>query len=104
MNYKIQLISLMVSFIFGIFFYFASLLNYKIIKNYNRFFRYITTFIYMLNVAIIYICLLFKLNNGNVHLYFLIMVFCGFLFGMKLKKTLTKNVKLYEFIDKRKQK
>ena len=104
MDYKVQLISLLVSYVFGIVFYFTSLLNYKIIKNYNKIFKYVTTFLYMLNIAIIYICLLFKVNNGNIHPYFIIMVLLGFLLGVKIKKALTKNVKLYDFIVKRKQK
>lgn len=104
MDYKVQLISLLVSFIFGITFYFTSLLNYKIIKKYNKIFKYVTTLLYMLNIAIVYICLLFKVNNGNVHPYFIIMVLLGFLLGIKIKKMLIKNVKLYDFIVKRKQK
>ena len=104
MDYKIQLISLLVSFLFGVAFYFTSLLNYKIIKKYNNIFKYLITFVYMLNIAIIYICLLFKINNGNVHLYFILMVLCGFIFGLKIKKALIKNVKLYEFVVKKRQK
>lgn len=104
MNYKLQLLSLLVSFIFGIAFYFTSLLNYKIIKKYNNIYKYIITFVYMLNIAIIYICLLFKINNGTVHLYFILMVLGGFLFGLKLKKELIKNVKFYEYVVKRRQK
>ena len=104
MDYKIQLLSLLISFIFGIAFYFTTLLNYKIIKKYNNVYKYIITFVYMLNVAIIYICILFKINNGNVHPYFILLVLLGFVFGLKIKKTLTKNVKLYESVVKRKQK
>ena len=104
MNHKIQLLSLLVSFIYGIFFFFTSLLNYKIIKKYKKTFKYIITFLYMLNIAIIYICLMFKVNNGNVHPYFILLVLCGFILGFKIKKVLIKNVKFYEYIVKRKKK
>ncbi len=104
MDYKIQLLSLLTSFIYGIFFYYTSLINYKIIERYNKIFQYLITFIYMLNIALIYICLLFKVNNGNIHLYFILMVLCGFVVGYKLKKVLIKNVKFYECIVKKKQK
>ena len=103
MDYKVQLISLLISFIFGIAFYFTSLLNYKIIKKYNAIFKYIITFLYMLNISIIYISLLFKINNGNVHPYFILLVLCGFLFGLKIKKALIKNVKFYESIVRKKK-
>jgi len=103
MNHKVQLLSLLLSFIYGIFFFFTSLLNYKIIRKYNKVFKYIITFVYMLNIAIIYICLLFKINNGNVHPYFILLVLCGFLFGQKIKNVLIKNVKFYESIVRKKK-
>jgi len=104
MNYKIQLLSLLLSFIYGFLFYFTSLLNYKIIKKFNVFFKYLLTFIYMFIIALIYVFLFFKINNGVVHDYFLLMVLCGFLFSYYLKKMLIKNVKFYEIIVKRKYK
>jgi len=103
MNHKVQLLSLLLSFIYGIFFFFTSLLNYKIIRKYNKVFKYIITFVYMLNIAIIYICLLFKINNGNVHPYFILLVLCGFLFYQKIKNVLIKNVKFYESIVRKKK-
>lgn len=102
MNYKIQLLSFLFSFLYGVFFYFTSLLNYKFIKKLNKIFQYAITFAYMLNIAIIYICLSFKINNGNIHHYFIFMVLIGFAAGHKFKKVLKKNVKFYESVVRRK--
>lgn len=104
MDYKLQLISLLVSFLYGIFFYLTSVLNFKIIKNCHKIFMYIITFIYMSDVSILYVSIMYKVNNGYIHIYFLIMLLIGFIIGYKLLKVIKKNVKFYEFIAKHKQK
>ena len=104
MDYKIQLLSLFFSFFFGIIFYFTSIMNYFFIKKYKIVIKYIITFIYMIDITLLYILMLYKINNGFVHIYFLFLVLFGFLFGVKLKNMLIKNVKLRKYIDKLKQK
>lgn len=104
MDYKLQLLSLLVSFIYGIFFYFTSVLNFRIIKKCHKIFKYIITFIYMLDISILYVSIMYKVNNGYIHGYFLIMLLCGFIIGYRLLKVLKKNVKFYESIAKQKQK
>lgn len=104
MDYKIQLLSFLVSFIYGIFFYFTSILNYKLIRRFKVWIKYIITFVYMINIAFLYLLLLFKVNNGNVHIYFLIMTFLGFITANKIISLVKKNVKLSEFIAKTRHK
>lgn len=104
MDYKIQLISLFISYLFGLLFYFLSMVNYIIIKKLNKGFQYILTFIYMVIISLCYTYILFKINNGNVHPYFLILVLVGFVCGKQIKKVLIKNVKFYGNIVKHKHK
>lgn len=94
MNYKLQLISFIFSFLFGIFFYFTSLLNYKLIKKQSSFFKYVITTIYIFNISFIYILLMYKINYGIIHLYFLFLLFFGFLFGWIYSKKLRKICKV----------
>ena len=58
------------------------------------------TLIFALDVSLIYICMLYKLNGGHLHVYFVITVFMGFYFGFKIKKALSNCVKKIKFIDK----
>lgn len=81
MNYKLQLLSFLVSFLFGIFFYFTSLLNHKIIKKHSIVLQYMITFIYILDISLLYILLMYKVNYGIIHVYFIGMLFLGFVFG-----------------------
>lgn len=94
MNYKLQLISFLVSFLFGIFFYFTSLLNHKIIKKHSVVLQYIITFVYILDVSLLYILLMYKVNFGVIHIYFIGMLFLGFAFGCVYCKKLRKFCKV----------
>lgn len=81
MNYKLQLLSFLVSFLFGIFFYFSSLLNHKLIKKHSMVFRYIITFVYILDISLLYVLLMYKVNYGVIHVYFIGVLFIGFYTG-----------------------
>lgn len=94
MNYKLQLISFLVSFLFGIFFYFTSLFNHKIIKKHSIVLQYLITFVYILDISLLYILLMYKVNYGVIHIYFIGMLFLGFAFGFVYCKKLRKFCKV----------
>lgn len=90
MDYKVQIISFIFSFIFGGFFYLTSVYNYRVINKYSVFFKYLITMVYTLDVALIYILFMYKINYGVIHIYFVIVLFLGFyvtsLYRKKIKK------------------
>lgn len=79
MNYKIQLISFIVSFLFGCIFYVLNYLNTKLIKKYNIFIKYLISFFFILDISILYILLMYKVNYGVIHIYFIAILFCGYI-------------------------
>lgn len=93
MDYKIQLLSFLFSFLFGIFFFITNYFNKKLITNKRMFFQYIITFLYIINIVLFYILILYKINRGVFHIYFLIMVLLGYLFATWLEKYVKKSVK-----------
>ncbi len=93
MDYKIQLLSFLFSFLFGIFFFLTNYFNKKLIANKKIFFQYVITFLYILNIVLFYILILYKINRGVFHIYFLIMVLLGYLFAMWFKKYVIKMEK-----------
>ncbi len=93
MDYKIQLLSFLFSFLFGIFFFITNYFNKKLITNKRMFFQYIITFLYIINIVLFYILVLYKINRGVFHIYFLIMVLLGYLFATWLEKYVKKSVK-----------
>jgi len=84
MTSKIQLITFVISFIYGIFFSILTIFNFKLIKNLKRYIQHFITFIYVLDMIIIYIIVLYKINNGYCHIYFILMVIFGFIIGLFL--------------------
>lgn len=76
-----QILSFLVSFIFGIGFYFFTLINFKLIASLKKYFQHLLTFLYVLDMIIIYIIVIYKLNKGYFHIYFILMVIVGFMLG-----------------------
>ncbi len=94
MDYKVQIVSFIFSFIFGMFFYFTSLINYKFIKKYSKCLKYIISIIYIIDITLIYILMMYKINYGVIHVYFIIVLFIGFYLASIYSKKLRKICKV----------
>lgn len=86
MNSNLQLISFLVSFLFGLIFYFLTYINFKLIKDLKKIFQHLLTFIYVIDMTIIYIIIFYHLNKGYFHIYFIFTVFIGFIIGFLINK------------------
>ena len=86
MNSTVQIISFIVSFIFGIIFYYLTKINFKLIEDLKIYLKHFLTFIYTIDMAIIYMIIIYKLNKGYFHIYFIMMVVIGFIIGYVLDK------------------
>ena len=94
MPLNIQIISLLFSFVFGIFFSFFLDLNHKIIYSTKKIIKLIgTTLVVFLSVLIYFICLL-KINNATFHPYELIMIILGFLLENFIKNKIKKHFRM----------
>lgn len=75
---KIQIYSLIYSFFFGFVIYlFLELVN-KFIYNNKITLRIICSLLFSLVMSIIYFYVLLLINNGILHIYFLILLFAGY--------------------------
>ena len=92
MTSNLQIISFLVSFIYGIFFYFLTIINFKLIESLKVYLKHILTFIYTIDMTIIYIIIIYHLNKGYFHIYFIMMVFIGFFIGLVLHKKLLSKI------------
>ena len=104
MTSKIQLITLGISLIYGFLFYYLYKINYKIIKGKKRFYQSLITILFMYNIVLIYIIIIFKINNGIFHPYFFFIMILGFYLNVKLTKKMSSNQKFCLFIEKIKKK
>lgn len=104
MTAKIQLIALALSYLYGFVFYYLYKLNYQIIKNKKRFYQSLITILFMYNIVLLYIIMIFNINSGMFHPYFFIMITLGFYTNIKISKKMSTNVKFRLFIEKVSQK
>lgn len=78
MTSEIQVISFIVSFIYGIFFYLLARFNKFILSNRKDLFKLVITVIFVIDIVILYIYIMFKVNNGIIHPYFVAIIIIGY--------------------------
>ena len=86
MNLVVQIFSMFFSFIYGVFLYFMFVINYKYLfrKKYRlKLFYYFAMFLF---VGLFYFVVLNHINNGILHLYFLLLLIFGFLVSYNFYK------------------
>ena len=81
MSLKTQLWSLGFSFIFGILFSILLKVNYKILFTTKKHIQILGNFLFLLDVSLFYFLSIKFINNGILHVYFLIIFFVGWYIG-----------------------
>lgn len=79
MNSYLQLFSFFISFIYGAIFFLLTRLNFYFIEKLSNHLKMFITFVFVIDIVIIYSLIMYKVNNGNLHIYFVCMVLIGFL-------------------------
>jgi hypothetical protein len=85
MRLNIQIYSLIFSFIFGTFFYFVLDFFSKIVKKYRLWLKIIISLLFTFVISIVYFLGLLYINNGYLHIYFLLSILVGYMFVYWLK-------------------
>lgn len=83
MRIEIQLICFFISFLYGMLINFSMRVHRKLLK---KTYWVSKVFIYLLAtfiMVIMYVDVLFFINNGNFHVYFMFMIIFGFFAGRK---------------------
>lgn len=78
MNLKTQIITLIASFLYGIFFSFLVNLNYKYLYQKNVYLKVMFTFLFIFINVILYFLIIKKINQAILHPYSFGMIFVGF--------------------------
>lgn len=95
MNSLLQVVSFLVSFLYGVSFYLLSRFNKYITENRKIIFRFIITLIFIVDIAILYIYILYKINHGYFHIYFLATVVIGFVVTHVFYRKIKSMCKMY---------
>ncbi|MBD9098570.1 hypothetical protein EGP98_03070 [bacterium] len=83
MNLKLQIISVAFSFFYGIFLSFLISLQYKFLFESKRIIRIIGNFVFSLDMALIYFIIMKRINYGEIHIIFYILIFLGYIFSYR---------------------
>ena len=104
MNAKEQIIVLLFNFIYGFIIYFVSILNYRLIKNETLILKIMITFLFLVDFTFIYLAIIYKLNYGMFHIYYIIMFILGYILSINVKKRVNKTIFSLKSIDTSKKK
>ncbi len=86
MSLKVQILSLIVSFLYGVFFTITVKFIYQKIINNKKIVNIILSFMFALFHALFYFWILLKINNGIIHIYCILSLLMGFIVVYKIIK------------------
>ena len=81
-----QIYSFVFSFLYGIFFEILLSVNSKFVYSSNIFVKIISSILFVIFNTLLYFFVMFKINYGILHIYFLLCILLGYIFMCKLKK------------------
>ena len=79
MNLIVQIFSFIFSFFYGVFMYLILYFNLRIILRYKTLCRKMFLFIEMLIISFMYFFIIYLINDGILHTYFLLLIIFGIL-------------------------
>ncbi len=85
MNSYIQLVCMIGSLLFGACLYYMNKVNTRLISNKNILIKILISILYLFNVSLLYVVLLYRINDGILHIYFVLFIIIGYIF-MCVKK------------------
>ena len=75
---SIQIVSFIVSFLYGMFFFITLQINYKFLYSSNLFIKIVFSFLFIIFHTLLYFVILLKINYGYIHLYFFFCLIIGY--------------------------
>ena len=86
MSANLQLICFLASFLYGIFFGLLTKFHFTLISKYHKIFQLLISLVFIIDIVLGYILLMYHLNLGIFHIYFIIFILIGFLLSFPLCK------------------
>ena len=75
---RVQILSLIYSFFFGIILFILLELNYKFLYSGKLIYKIILSFLFVISLSLLYFVGLIKVNNGIIHVYFFLSLLTGY--------------------------
>lgn len=96
MNLKLQILSLLFSFSYGIISSYLYNINYNFIYKSTILYRIVINLLFCINLGLVYFILIKIINNGIVHIYFILSLILGFSLFVNKYKSLRRIFKVKE--------
>lgn len=90
MDLKIQIISLIFSFFYGILFSLLINFHYSLLFSKKKVLQVLFTFLFLLDMALLYFLIIRIINQGIIHIYFYLVLFLGFYLSFPILKKIRK--------------
>ena len=100
MSVSIQLICMVISFIYGMLVNILLIINKYLTKNNNYYINIIYNLIYTYIIVLLYVIIIYKINKGVFHIYFHILILLGYLCMSKYVKFINKKINKILFKNK----
>ncbi len=88
---KVQIISLLFSFCYGIFFYLLLELNSKFLYSSHIIVRIVVSFLFVMFHTLLYFLILMRINYGYLHFYFFLCIIFGYILCKVVMKKIVKK-------------
>ena len=88
MDLNTQVISLLVSFLYGVFFFITLFISKKLIYHKIFLIKILSNFVFVSIHIFIYFYILIKINNGILHIYEILCIIIGYIISYYLHKYL----------------
>ena len=88
---KVQIISLLFSFCYGIFFYLLLELNSKFLYSSHIIVRIVVSFLFVMFHTLLYFLILMRINYGYLHFYFFLCIILGYILCKVVYKKIVKK-------------
>jgi hypothetical protein len=85
MAIDLQLWSILISFLYGIFIYFIIIFHSKLLKK-NNIIKLFLNLLFVYIIILIYVLMIYFINKGIFHLYFLFLILGGYLLSNMIVK------------------
>lgn len=91
MGLKVQIISFVVSFGYGVFFYLSLELNSKLLYSSHFIVRIIVSFLFVFFHVLLYFLIMMRINYGYIHFYFFLFIMGGYSLCKAIYKKFVKD-------------
>ncbi len=96
MSSSLQLVSFLFSFLFGVVFSFLTSVNNYVLQDKSKIVKCFITGVFVLDIVLLYVYMMYKINMGILHIYFIMVLVLGYIGAVKCQTCVKRKIKLFK--------